>query len=113
MGPKMYPIVLACILACFSIALMLARPRADGAKVTKDVLVRSFLPIIGLLALYALLIPWLGFVVSTLGQLLICFRLKGERSWALNTTVALGSTLTIYLLFAFLLNVPLKLLPSF
>ena len=113
MGPKMYPMILACILAGFSIALMLARPRAGRAKVTRELLVRSFLPIVGLLALYVALIPWLGFVVSTLGLLLTCFRLKGERRWGLNVTVALGSTLTIYLLFAFLLNVPLKLLPSF
>ena len=113
MGPKMYPMTLACVLAGFSIALMLARPRAGGAKVTRELLAHSFLPIVGLLALYVALIPWLGFVVSTLGLLLTCFRLKGERRWGLNVTVALGSTLTIYLLFAFLLNVPLKLLPSF
>ncbi len=113
MGPKMYPMVLAVILAGFSIALMLSRTKTKEAKVTKDVLLRGLLPIVGLLLLYLLLLPALGFVLATVGLLLTCFRLKGERRWALNAVVAVGSTVTIYLLFAGLLNVPLKLLPAF
>jgi putative tricarboxylic transport membrane protein len=113
MGPKMYPMVLAVILAGFSVALMVGRPKGKRAKVTKDTVLRGLLPIAGLLLLYVVLMPLLGFVLATVGLLVTCFRLKGERRWRLNAVVAVGSTLTIYLLFAGLLNVPLKLLPAF
>lgn len=113
MGPKMYPMGLAVILAGFSVALMLARPRGGGKQVSREMLLTGFLPIAGLLVLYVALMPFLGFVLCTIGLLLTCFRLKGERRWGVNVAVALGATLMIYLLFAHLLNVPLKLLPAF
>lgn len=112
MGPKAYPLALALILAGFSLALLRSRDGGKGAKLDRAMLLRGFLPIVASLAAYVVLLPRLGFVLTTTALLLICFRLKDERNWRLNLSVAAGSTLVIYLLFAQLLNVPLKLLPS-
>ncbi len=111
MGPKVYPIALALILALLSVALMLGGGRKGGEQLSKDVVLRGFLPSAVLLALYVLLVQRLGFAISTTALLLACFRLKGERNWKLNVTVAVGAALSIWVVFGWLLNVQLTLLP--
>lgn len=113
MGPKAYPMALALVLAVLSLVLMRGGGNSGGATLTRDMVVYGFLPILAMLALYVLLVPVLGFVICTVALLLACFRLKGERSWKVNFAVALGSSLAIWALFAWLLNVQLRLLPSF
>ncbi len=111
MGPKAYPMTLAVILAALSVALLLGGGRKGGEALSRNVLVRGFLPIAGMLAAYVLLVQRLGFAICTIALLLACFRLKGERSWRLNVTVAVGATLSIWAVFGWLLNVQLRLLP--
>jgi putative tricarboxylic transport membrane protein len=113
MGPKAYPMALALVLALLSLALVRGGGKGAGSTLTRDMVVKGFLPILAMLALYVLLVPVLGFVICTVALLLACFRLKGERNWKVNVAVALGSSLAIWALFAWLLNVQLKLLPSF
>ncbi len=110
-GPKAYPMALALVLALLSVVLMLGGGRKGGEQLSKDVVLRGFLPIAVLLALYVLLVQRLGFALCTIALLLACFRLKGERNWRLNVAVAVGSTLSIWVVFGYLLNVQLKLLP--
>jgi len=112
-GPKAYPMALAAVLALLSLALMRGGGKGAGSTLTRDMVVFGFLPILAMLALYVLLVPVLGFVVCTVALLLACFRLKGERNWKVNAAVAVGSSLAIWALFAWLLNVQLRLLPSF
>ncbi|MBI5068197.1 MAG: tripartite tricarboxylate transporter TctB family protein [Deltaproteobacteria bacterium] len=112
MGPKAYPMALALVLALLSLALMRGGGKGAGATLTRDMVVFGFLPILAMLALYVLLVPVLGFVICTVALLLACFRLKGERNWKVNVAVAVGSSLAIWALFAWLLNVQLRLLPS-
>lgn len=113
MGPKAYPLVLSLILAGLSVVLMTAKQKGDGGKMTKEVLLRGFLPTVALLLLYLAVMSTVGFVICTIALLLALFWLQGERKWWLNMAAAVGSTLAIYLLFGKLLNVPLRLLPSF
>lgn len=113
MGPKAYPMALAAVLAVLSLALMRGGGKGAGAALTRDMVVFGFLPILAMLTLYVLLVPVLGFVICTVALLLACFRLKGERNWKVNVAVAVGSSLAIWALFAWLLNVQLRLLPSF
>lgn len=111
MGPKAYPMTLAVILAGLAVALMVGGGKKGGEVLTKEVVLRGFLPIAAMLALYVLLVQRLGFALCTVALLLACFRLKGERNWRLNVAVAVGSTLSIWAVFGYLLNVQLKLLP--
>ncbi len=112
MGPKAYPIALALLLAVLSAVLIVRAGSSKGGEaLTRDQVVKGFLPIAALLALYVLLVQRLGFAISTIALLLACFRLKGERSWRLNVAVAVGAALSIWAVFGYLLNVQLKLLP--
>lgn len=110
-GPKAYPMALALILAVLSVMLMLGDARESGSQLSKDAVVFGFVPIAVMLAIYLLLVQRLGFVICTTALLLACFRLKGERNWKVNVAVAVGSSLAIWGLFGWLLNVDLKLLP--
>lgn len=112
MGPKMYPMTLAVVLAGLSVALMLGHAKEAGSKLTKEMVVFGFLPIAAMLAVYVLLVQQLGFAICTIALLLACFRLKGERNWAVNVAVAVGSTLAIWVVFGYLLHVQLRLLPA-
>jgi putative tricarboxylic transport membrane protein len=110
-GPKAYPMALALLLAVLSLVLVLGQGKKGGETLTRDQVVKGFLPIGVLLVLYVLLVQRLGFAICTIGLLLACFRLKGERSWRLNVAVAVGAALSIWGVFGYLLNVQLKLLP--
>ena len=112
-GAKYYPMGIAAVLAFLSIVLMVANSKAGGVKIKERALKEGFPQIIGICFLYVVLLPWLGFIVCTVGLMLTCFWLKGERKWWLNLIVAVGLTVGIYLLFATLLNVPLQVVPSF
>lgn len=112
LGPKMYPMTLALVLAGLSIALILGDAKAAGSKLTKEMVVFGFLPIAAMLAVYVLLVQQVGFLICTVALLLACFRLKGERHWKMNVAVAVGSTLAIWVVFGYLLHVQLRLLPG-
>lgn len=111
-GPKAYPIALAVLLAVLSVALALGGGKRAGETLTRDQVLKGFLPIAALLVLYLLLVQRLGFAICTIGLLLACFRLKGEKSWRLNVAVAVGAALSIWAVFGYLLNVQLRLLPT-
>jgi putative tricarboxylic transport membrane protein len=111
-GPKAYPMALALLLAVLSVVLVLGTGKKKGGELlTRDQVLKGFLPIAVLLVLYVLLVQRLGFALCTIALLLACFRLKGERNWRLNVAVAVGSALSIWGVFGYLLNVQLKLLP--
>jgi putative tricarboxylic transport membrane protein len=111
-GTKAYPITLAVVLAGLSIVLMLGKDKDVGSTLTREMIVFGFVPIAVMLAIYVLLVQQVGFALCTVALLLACFRLKGERSWAVNVAVAVGSTLAIWVVFGFLLNVQLRVLPA-
>jgi len=113
MGAKLYPVGLAAVLAVLSIILMVANAKGGGVKLSEKALAKGFPQIIGICILYVILLPILGFILCTIGMMLTCFWLKGERKWWLNLVIAVGLTVGIYLLFSTLLNVPLQLMPSF
>lgn len=111
MGTKAYPTTLAVVLAGLSTVLMFGHGKEAGSKLTREMVVCGFVPISLMLVIYVLLVQRLGFAICTVALLLACFRLKGERKWAVNVAVAVGSTLAIWVVFGYLLNVQLRLLP--
>jgi len=113
-GPKLYPEILAVLLAVFSGLLFtgVVRSHRGDPSITARGMVWRFLPLALFSALYVILLPPLGFLVATSALLVASFRLLGERRLWLCLLIAVGCTLGIYLLFAQGLGIPLKALPG-
>ena len=113
-GPKIYPEVLAILLAVLSGLLLVGAAPAQGgdASIKLPGIVRRFLPLLLFSALYLLALPWLGFMIATTALLMACFNLLGERRQWLNLMIAAGCTLATYLLFATLLGTQLVAFPG-
>ena len=113
-GPKIYPEVLAILLAILSGLLLVgaAPPHGGDASIKLPGIVRRFLPLLLFSALYVLALPWLGFMIATTALLMACFHLLGERRQWLNFLIAAGCTLMTYLLFATLLGTQLVAFPG-
>ncbi len=113
LGPKLYPLVLAVLLGVLSgLFLMgLASSHRGDPSIALPGILRRFLPLLFFSALYVILLPPLGFLVATTALLAASFRLLGERRLWLNFLIGGGCTLSVYLLFAHALGIPLKALP--
>ncbi len=113
-GPKIYPGVLAVLLAILSGLLLVgaAPPHGGDASIKLPGIVRRLLPLLLFSALYVLALPWLGFMIATTALLTACFSLLGERRQWLNLVIAAGCTLMTYLLFATLLGTQLVAFPG-
>jgi len=112
-GPKLYPEILAVLLAIFSGVLLtgVVSPHQGDSSITVPGMIRRFLPLVLFSALYVIVLPFAGFIFATTALLLASFRLLGERRLWLNLSIGGGCTLIIYLLFAQALGIPLKALP--
>ena len=112
-GPKLYPEMLAVLLAILSGVLLtgVVSPHRGDSSIKIPGMIRRFLPLVLLSALYVIVLPLAGFIFATTALLLASFRLLGERRLWLNLFIGGGCTLIIYLLFAQALGIPLKALP--
>ncbi len=112
-GPRLYPQVLAVLLGVLSglFFMGVASSHRGDPSITLPGILRRFLPLVLFSALYVILLPVLGFLVATTALLVACFRLLGERRLWLKLLIGGGCTLSIYLLFAQALGIPLKALP--
>lgn len=113
-GPKLYPEALALLLAVLSGLLLsgVAPSHGKDSSITLPGMVRCFLPLTLFSALYVILLPRLGFLITTTALLLACFSLFGERRLWLNLLIAAGFTLATYLLFAKALGIQLTAFPG-
>jgi putative tricarboxylic transport membrane protein len=113
-GPKMYPVALAVLLAILSGLLLMgaAPPHRDNEGIKLAGIVRRFVPLVLFSTLYVLALPLLGFMIATAALLMACFYLLGERRHWLNFLIAAGCTLATYLLFATLLGIQLTAFPG-
>lgn len=67
----------------------------------------TFLPVVFALAVYAIIIQYLGFLPSTIIFLISTMYLFGERRWKIIATVPLLGSYLIYLIFVKVLMVPM------
>jgi hypothetical protein len=113
-GPKLYPEILAILLAVFAGLLFVGvvSSHQGDPSITARGMVWRFLPIVLFSALYVILLPALGFLVATSALLVASFYLLGERRLWVCLLIAVGCTLGVYLLFAQGLDIPLKALPG-
>lgn len=68
---------------------------------------RTFLPVVFALAIYTLVIQYLGFLPSTVMFLIAAMYMFGERRWKIIAAVPILGSYIIYLIFVKVLMVPM------
>lgn len=110
-GPGMWPFVVSIAMLVFGVVL-LVRPEPDAV----EPLDRNML-LVGAgalsLAVYSWLFEVLGFEIPTVLLLLLWLKVFGRDSWRTTITVALVTTVVVYLLFIVALGVSLPHLIAF
>ena len=99
--PGIYVLVLSLVLVGVSIAhLAVHRKEPSGLRLdTSPELRNRVLLIVALFALYIVLIPFVGYTISTLVFLLLEFRVMGVRSWRYDVALTVGLTVAFYFIF--------------
>ena len=116
-GPGFFPLCLAMALCLASIGLIVGALRAAPAEVRAapaEVVVSSAgarrFAVAGTLVsllIYALVLEWLGFLLSSFGLLVFFFRTLQRQSWLVVVTGSLATSLLSYLVFKSWLGVNL------
>ena len=114
-GPGVVPLWLAVTLAVVSL-ILLARGFGVGrrdafaeatAERTDPTVMLRLLQLLTAVAVYAFVMPLLGFIVSTTMLSLIALRVFGHRNVLHAVAYSLASSFVLYLVFQKLMNVPL------
>lgn len=113
-GPKPYPWLLAGLLLVLSGLLLTGHvsssPEHPGITVRK--MLRRFLPLVLICALYCIALPPLGFLIPTTAFLIASFYILGERNYRRNILIAVCCSAASYLLFATALGVQIAAFPG-
>lgn len=119
LGPGAFPAALGTILAVLAIALAVAtRRRAPSTRTTRDESFgytrRSLVIDFGLLLLYVLTLPFLGYVIGTLAYILAMLTVVRSGRWWTRVILAAVFVVGTYLLFDRLLQVtlPVSVIPG-
>ncbi len=112
-GPKAYPWLLSGLLLVLSGLLLTGRVSAapEHPDITRRNMIRRFLPLVVICALYCQSLSPLGFLIPTTAFLIASFYLLGERNHWRNVLVAVWCTGATYLLFATALGVQIEAFP--
>lgn len=108
-GPGFFPFLLAIVLALFSFALIFQNWVRDKSPLPFWQKGGWLRPLLGLIILtgYAIIMNSLGFLISTFSFLLIWMAVIERLSWKRIIMVSIATTITLYLIFGLLLDVPL------
>jgi putative tricarboxylic transport membrane protein len=109
-GPGFFPLCLAMALCLAGLGLIVEALRTVPAEaVGSSAGARHFAVAATLVSLliYALVLEWLGFLLSTFGLLLFFFRTLQRQSWLVVVTGSLATSLLSYLVFKTWLGVNL------
>ena len=105
-GPKAFPIGLSILLAIGGAVEFIKRNPPKNNQTSRTGKGKSVLLLLGAFALYVLLLPWLGFALSTGLMATAMMMLLGNPWWsALSLSLALITIISI--LFIVVFNVPL------
>ena len=111
-GSKAFPIGLSSLLAVGGLVELwrCRRSLKPGARrlnaAASDSKTKSVLILLGLFLIYVLLLPWLGFAISTLVMATVMMKLLGN-AWKSSLLVSIVLITLIYFLFVMLFKVPL------
>jgi putative tricarboxylic transport membrane protein len=112
LGPAFFPRMLALSLAALSLVLIV-RALAGRSDPSRPPAMRLgvFAAVMGLLVVYAVIMPAVGFIVATPVLLAAVIWLLGLRQWAALLTTAIAVTAVLYVVFGRALHVLLPLGP--
>ena len=109
-GPGLWPIVISIVLlACTAILLYrtLKMPPEKNSKIELWTTgTRRVYLTMGILMVYLLLLPFLGFIIATFVLELIFIQWFAKKNPVITVVIAAAITMVVYCAFRFLLNVP-------
>jgi putative tricarboxylic transport membrane protein len=111
-GPGMFPIIIASLIILSALTLFIFTLRMpkemDSAIDLKSKNVLNVYITMGGLVLYFVLLPLVGFVVTTSIMLILFIKWFSKRAWWKTILISVLFTVAIYLLFGSVLNVPMN-----
>jgi putative tricarboxylic transport membrane protein len=106
-----FPKVLASLLLVLAIALLIQSLRQpDGGESSEKIAPEGWIRIGATLATligFAFVLEWLGFLLSTFLLMVLLLRAIEPQKWLRVFVIALATSLIAYLIFSWLLNIPL------
>lgn len=122
-GPSIFPIILGVVMSAAALWLLIFPGRPTGKEKSLSAVPRlqgilqdnwRFYLMWVLLIAYVFLLPFLGFLICSIGLLAVFFFLLGEKRWYFGILIACVFSIGIYLLFARALqiNLPMGILES-
>ncbi|MDN5346927.1 MAG: putative tricarboxylic transport rane protein [Clostridia bacterium] len=106
LGPSVWPQLMACLLMVLSGLMIFNAWRTREEAVFKGRYYRAALAAV-VMGLYIWLSEIIGYIVTTIFFIFIILYLAGERDWRLLIIFPLGFTAFLYLVFYYLIDVPL------
>lgn len=108
-GPGFFPFLLAIVLALFSLALIHQNWARDKSPLPFWQQTSWLRPLLGLIILtgYAVLVKFLGFIISTFLFLIVWMAVIERLGWKTIFGVSIAATVALFLIFGLLLDVPL------
>ena len=105
-GPKAFPLGLSALLIVGGLVELFTRTRKEKAETNREGKTKTVLILLAAFVLYVILLPWLGFGISTAIMATGMMKLLGN-SWKGAAIVSATLIVLIYILFVVLLKVPL------
>ncbi len=109
-GPGLWPIVISIVLLACTAILLFRTLRMPDEKNTKIDLwstgTRRVYATMGILAVYLLVLPFLGFIISTFALEFIFIQWFAKKNPVITLVISAAITMVVYCAFRFLLNVP-------
>lgn len=111
-GPGFLPFGLAIVLIVLSLVLIFSSRPKKGIAPVPFWPQRTWLrPLLGvaILIFFALVVEWVGFIITTFIFLVIWMGVIERVRWLTILSVSIGTTAVLYLIFALFLDVPLPM----
>ncbi len=106
LGPGMWPFLAGIVVVLASVVVLIGAPHEEHEVFTTGNLRNAGFSALGI-ALYVLLIGWLGFIVSSFLFFVGWLRFINEEGWVTSLAVAALGSLSVYVVFVVLLDVSL------
>ena len=109
-GAGLFPVIVGVVMMFASLTTMWEGWRLGKAKQVEfpaGVDRKRLLSLIGLLFGYFLALPWLGYITSTTLFFILVMRVLSNLGWPRIVAYSLAMTLALYVVFLFLLKVPM------
>jgi putative tricarboxylic transport membrane protein len=110
-GPSFLPIILSIgMVICSIIIIFNNRVKQTSDDNPEYKIGKQHVLLVGYLAAYLILLPFLGFIITSILFIFIIFRLYGVTGYLRPILYSAVLTASLYVLFRLLLNVPLDLM---